>query len=172
MLFCSRDGFFLWLYLARPKSVSVVQTKIKIVCSEFKNSHCNDFAMWHFRVHIRWIRGVKSNMVENMVGNMVGNMVCFRAPKLPKHGTKHGWLVSHKNRPVAGEAFHNSCSSALAPADDVLTEPLWNAMEVAPRVVDILGATAASLGVLVVPRTTHLGADTRTATRVAQKEIP
>ena len=79
---------------------------LKIVCNEFEKSHCYDFAMWHFRVHIRWIRGVKSNMVENMVGNMVGNMVCFRVPELPKHGTKHGWLVSHKNCPVAGEAFH------------------------------------------------------------------
>ena len=45
-------------------------------------------------------------------------------------------------------------------------------MQLIARVVDILGAAAAFLGVLQVPRTKHLGADTCSAARVAQEETP
>ena len=45
-------------------------------------------------------------------------------------------------------------------------------MELVARVVDSLtDSTAAFLGMLQVPRTTHLGADTCSAARVAQEEI-
>ncbi len=59
----------------------------------------------------------------------------------------------------------------LAPSHHVIAESVGYAVEIITRVVGVRRPTPAFLGVLQVPRTNHVGADTCSAARVAQEEL-